>query len=93
MKSAATTPKEYLASLPEDRRSAVTALYNTIRKHLPKGFKETMAYGMLAWVVPHQTYPPGYHVDPSLPLGFVNLASQKNLSHCTIWACTMIQNY
>lgn len=78
MKSAASTPKEYLASLPEDRRSAVTALYNTIRKHLPKGFKETMGYGMLAWVVPHKTYPPGYHVDPSLPLGFVNLASQKN---------------
>ncbi len=78
MKSTASTPAEYLAGLPAHRRSAVTAVYKTICKHIPKGFKETMTYGMLAWVVPHEIYPPGYHVDPKMPLGFVNLASQKN---------------
>ena len=37
-----------------------------------------MTYGMIGWVVPHSLYPPGYHCDPKLPLGFMNLASQKN---------------
>jgi len=34
--------------------------------------------GMLEWVVPHSLYPPGYHCDPSLPLPFIALASQKH---------------
>ena len=33
---------------------------------------------MLGYVVPHKTYPDGYHCDPKLPLPFVSLASQKN---------------
>ena len=37
-----------------------------------------MAYGMVGYVVPHSIYPPGYHCDPKLPLGFIALASQKN---------------
>ena len=37
-----------------------------------------MAYGMLGYVVPHSIYPKGYHVNPKLPLGFINLGSQKN---------------
>jgi len=37
-----------------------------------------MCYGMLGYVVPHSLYPAGYHCDPKLPLGFMNIASQKN---------------
>ncbi|MCK5443665.1 MAG: DUF1801 domain-containing protein, partial [Maribacter sp.] len=37
-----------------------------------------MSYGMLGYVVPHSLYPDGYHCDTSLPLPFMNLASQKN---------------
>ena len=33
---------------------------------------------MPAWVVPHSTYPDGYHCTPELPLPFMNVASQKN---------------
>lgn len=33
---------------------------------------------MIGYVVPHSLYPKGYHVDPKLPLPFMNLASQKN---------------
>ncbi|MBA3674606.1 MAG: DUF1801 domain-containing protein [Chitinophagaceae bacterium] len=51
---------------------------NTILKNLPKGFKEVMSYGMLGYVVPHEIYPDGYHCDPKLPLGMMNLGSQKN---------------
>ena len=78
MRSFATTPDEYFASLPEDRKPAMTALRNSINKNIPKGFEERMSYGMVGWVVPHSTYPAGYHCDPKLPLPFVNIASQKN---------------
>jgi hypothetical protein len=78
MTSAATTPEQYLAELPEDRREVVGKLHSTILKSLPKGFAAIMNYGMLGYVVPHSLYPAGYHCDPKLPLPFAGLASQKN---------------
>jgi uncharacterized protein YdhG (YjbR/CyaY superfamily) len=78
MTSQATTPEQYINELPADRKEAITQLRNTILKNLPKGFKETMSYGMLGYVVPHEIYPAGYHCDPKLPLPFANIASQKN---------------
>ena len=78
MQSKALTAEEYLDNLPDDRKKIITQLRNTIRKNLPKGFKESMGYGMLCYVVPHSIYPPGYHCDPKLALPFISLASQKN---------------
>jgi len=78
MRSEAVNVEDYLSSLPDDRRAAVSELRSTIVRNLPAGFKEVMSYGMIGYVVPHETYPPGYHCDPKLPLGFINLASQKN---------------
>lgn len=78
MYSPATTVSEYIASLPENRRKAITDLRKMIRKYLPEGFKETMSYGMIAYVVPHKLYPSGYHADSSQPLPFLSIASQKN---------------
>lgn len=78
MTSASKTTKEYLETLPDDRKEAMIKLRNTIAKNLPKGFSETMSYGMIGFVVPHTKYPPGYHCNPKLPLPFVNIASQKN---------------
>lgn len=78
MQSKAQTPDEYFASLPADRKDAMIELRKVILKNIPKGFKETMSYGMIGYVVPHSTYPNGYHCDPKLPLPFLNIASQKN---------------
>lgn len=78
MQSKATTPEQYLAELPEDRKIAMEKLRNIALKNLPKGFKEVMSYGMLGYVVPHEIYPNGYHCTPELPLPFFNIASQKN---------------
>ena len=78
MQSKALTPEQYLAELPEDRRIAMEKLRKVILKNLPKGYKEIMYYGMIGYVVPHEMYPNGYHCDPKLPLGFMNIASQKN---------------
>jgi hypothetical protein len=78
MRSDAKTPQEYIDSLPDDRKEAVKELRKVALKNLPKGFSEVMAYGMLGYVVPLSKYPAGYHCDPKLPLGFMNIASQKN---------------
>jgi hypothetical protein len=78
MTSKATTPDQYVKELPADRKEAIIKLRDTIIKKLPKGFKETMGYGMLGYVVPHDLYPAGYHCDPKLPLPFAGMASQKN---------------
>lgn len=78
MQIQAATPDEYIAKLPEDRKEVIQQLRNTIKKVLPKGFEEVVSYGMLGYVVPHSTYPSGYHCDPKQPLPFMGVASQKN---------------
>ena len=89
MQSKATSPEHYLAELPDDRKATMQKLRKTIKDNLHKGFEEVMCYGMLGYVVPHSIYPNGYHCDPKLPLGFMNLASQKNfiaLYHMGVYA-------
>ncbi len=78
MQSKAITVDEYVQSLPADRQEAINKLRKVIIKNLPKGYKEIMNYGMIGYVVPHSIYPNGYHCDPTLPLPFLGLASQKN---------------
>jgi uncharacterized protein YdhG (YjbR/CyaY superfamily) len=78
MQSQAATPEEYIESLPDDRKTAIQSIRSAISRNLPEGFSERMGYGMLAYVVPHSIYPPGYHCDPKLSLPFINVASQKN---------------
>ncbi len=78
MQSIATSVDEYFAGLPAERRVAMDGLRKVMLENLPKGFKEQMSYGMVGYVVPHSLYPPGYHCDPTLPLPFVSIASQKN---------------
>lgn len=78
MQSNAETPKEYLDSLPEERKKPMNELRKQVLKNLPKGFEEGMLYGMLGYYVPHSLYPAGYHVTPESPLPFINIASQKN---------------
>lgn len=85
----ANSPEEYIENVPEERRKAIAKLRDTIKSNLPKGFVETMNYGMVGYVVPHSEYPNGYHVEPKLPLPFINFASQKNfvaLYHMGIYA-------
>lgn len=78
MKIEAQNPEEYIQLLPADRKEAVSKLRQIVLSNLPIGFVETMSYGMIGYVVPHNLYPAGYHVDPKLPLPFINIASQKN---------------
>ncbi len=78
MQSKAKTVDEYLLTLPDERAEIISVLRNEIKKNLPKGFEETMQYGMISYVVPHKLYPPGYHTNPKDALPFMSVASQKN---------------
>lgn len=78
MPTNAKTPLEYLASLPEDRQEPMQRLHDVLKEHLPEGFEFALSYGMPAFVVPHSTYPAGYHCKPDEALPFISLASQKN---------------
>ena len=96
MKIEAKSPDEYIQKLPDERKEAMSRLRHEIKRKLPEGFEETMNYGMIGYVVPHSTYPGGYHCDPSLPLPFMNLASQKNyiaIYHSGIYASKEIHNW
>ncbi len=78
MKYEASSINDYISQLPEDRIEPFKKLRKTILNNIPKGFEETLGYGMPAYVVPLEQYPDGYHCDPKLPLPFINIASQKN---------------
>ena len=89
MQVKANTVDEYISKIPEERQEVVSKLRQVILDNLPPGFQETISYGMIGYVVPHERYPAGYHCDPKLPLPFMNLASQKNyiaVYHSAIYA-------
>jgi hypothetical protein len=74
---------EYLAALPAERKQALSQVRSLIKKHLPKGYAETMQYGMISYVVPLTTFPDGYLGKKDVPLPYLSLASQK--SHLAVY--------
>lgn len=96
MKNESNSVDEYIALLPEDRKTAINKLRDVILKNIPAGFEETISYGMIGYVIPHSIYPPGYRTDPKLPLPLINLGSQKNyvaLHHMGIYADNKLQEW
>lgn len=96
MKYEATSPDDYIRQLPPERQPVLEKLRAVIRDYLPKGFEETMSYGMIGYVVPHSLYPSGYHCNPKLPLPFISIASQKNfvaLYHMGLYADAALMEY
>ena len=73
--SKATTVEEYISELPDERTNDIKAVRNLIIDNLPKGYVETMQYGMITYVIPFERYPNTYNGQP---LGYISLASQKN---------------
>ncbi|HWP39366.1 MAG TPA: DUF1801 domain-containing protein [Tepidisphaeraceae bacterium] len=90
MKHPAQTVNDYLASLPDDRRAAMQAVRQVILRHLDKDYEEGMQYGMIGYYVPQRVFPAGYHCDPTQPLPFASLASQKN--HMSLYLMCLYAN-
>ena len=79
----------YVSKFSLEDQLVLNELRKTIVHHLPKGFEETMSYGMIGYVIPLSIYPKGYPVDPSLPLGIMAIARQKHaftLYHMGLYA-------
>ena len=60
----------YIDQLVGQRKPEFLELRKVIVENLPKGFEETIGYGMIGYVVPHSIYPAGYHCTPKLPYHF-----------------------
>ncbi len=74
LQSTPSTVEEYLQELPASRRKIISELRNLIRKKIPKGYNETMRWGMISYEVPLDRYPTTYNKQP---LSYIGLASQK----------------
>jgi len=96
VQSNAATIEEYLLEVPTERQVYFNKLREVMLANIPNGFVEQMNYGMIGYVVPHNLYPTGYHCNPSAPLPFANIASQKNfigLYHMGIYSNSEILDW
>jgi uncharacterized protein DUF1801 len=75
MAKKASTVSEYLAALPVDRRTAIEQVRKVILDNLPKGYQESLTWGVLSYEVPLARLSETYNGEP---LCYVALASQKN---------------
>jgi hypothetical protein len=73
--SKAPTVAAYLAELPPDRRAVIAEVRRVVRRNLPRGYRETMNWGMITWEIPLKRYPETYNGQP---LCYLALAAQKN---------------
>ena len=61
---AASTVDEYLASHPDDRREAISAVRDVVNANLPEGYVESEGFGMIGWGIPLEDYPDTYNKEP-----------------------------
>ncbi len=69
----------WLKALPADRRATIARVRKVIREHLPDGYCERVALGMLCYEVPLAVLPDTYNGQP---LWYAALASTK--SYCSL---------
>ena len=74
-KTSARTVPEYLRGLDPERRAILSAVRNVVNQHLPEGYAEGIAFGMIGWFVPLETFPDTYNGHP---LCYAALAAHKN---------------
>ena len=74
-KSKAGSVDDYLAALPADRRAVVAEVRKLIQRNLPRGYQESVNWGMISYEIPLERYPNTYNGQP---LGYLALAAQKN---------------
>ena len=82
--SKAKTVAAYLEELPADRRAQIAAVRKMVLKNLPKGYKESMCWGMICYSIPLSRYPDTYNKQP---LAYVALAAQKNYNALYLTGC------
>jgi hypothetical protein len=86
MISKARTVKEYLDALPPERRKVLAKVRALVKKHMPKGYQETINWGAIAYEIPLSRYTNTYNKQP---LSYVGIASQKNYYTIHLLGTTM----
>jgi uncharacterized protein YdhG (YjbR/CyaY superfamily) len=71
----AATVSAYLSALSPDERAGIQKVRAVIRKNLPKGYQETMQWGMICYTIPLSRYSETYNGQA---LCYAALAAQKN---------------
>ena len=84
MASTVTTVEDYLGELPADRRHLLESVLAVVRRSMPPGYVESVAYGMITWSVPLERYPKTYNKQP---LAYLALAAQK--SFCSLYLMSL----
>jgi hypothetical protein len=69
------TPEQYIASLPADRATTIATVRAFVKKHIPKGYEECLAWGTIGWTIPLSRYPDTHNRQP---IYYVGVSSQKN---------------
>jgi len=87
VQSDANNVQDYLKELDEEKRKVITKVREEILKNLPKGYTETMNWGMISYEVPLEIYPDTYNKKP---LMFAALAAQKN--HYSLYLTPVYQS-
>jgi uncharacterized protein YdhG (YjbR/CyaY superfamily) len=76
----AKTVTEYLDALPPERRQVIAKMRTLVKKHVPKGYKESMNWGAITYAIPLETFPDTYNGQP---LCYAAIAAQKN--YCSLY--------
>jgi uncharacterized protein YdhG (YjbR/CyaY superfamily) len=82
-----TTVAAYIEALPAERRAVIKTVRALVKKHLPKGYVETMSFGYPAYVIPLAKYPDTYNGQP---LCYAAIAAQKN--HYAVYLMCVYQD-
>jgi len=69
------TVAEYLRGLEPERRAILSAVRKVVNQHLPDGYVEGVAYGIIAWHIPLKTFSDTYNGQP---LCIAALAANKS---------------
>jgi hypothetical protein len=76
----AATVGEYLAQLPDERRTTIARVREVVLGHLPDGYEEMIGWGAITYAIPLAAYPNTYNKQP---LCIAALASNKN--YCSLY--------
>ena len=60
----AKTVREYLETLPPERRKSLAAVRDVVLEHLPKGYQEAIGWGAITYAIPLEDYPDTYNGQP-----------------------------
>lgn len=71
----AATADDYIEKLPADKRETIVTLRKLILKNLPKGYVESVSWGVISYEIPLSVFPDTYNKQP---LTYIALAAQKN---------------